>query len=40
MRVRDVGHAIEAATNVTIAAYENEARDILLIINIQFGCHR
>jgi multidrug efflux pump subunit AcrB len=33
VRVRDVGHAIEAATDVTIASYENEDRDILLIVN-------
>jgi multidrug efflux pump subunit AcrB len=39
VRVRDVGHAIEAATDVTIAAYENEARDILLIINKQPGAN-
>jgi HAE1 family hydrophobic/amphiphilic exporter-1 len=39
VRVRDVGHAIEAATDVTIAAYENEARDILLIISKQPGAN-
>jgi hydrophobe/amphiphile efflux-1 (HAE1) family protein len=39
VRVRDVGHAIEAATDVTIASYENEDRDILLIVNKQPGAN-
>ena len=39
VRVRDVGQAIEAATDVTIASYENEDRDILLIVNKQPGAN-
>jgi hydrophobe/amphiphile efflux-1 (HAE1) family protein len=39
LRVRDVGHAIEAGTDVTIASYENNTRDILLIISKQPGAN-
>jgi multidrug efflux pump subunit AcrB len=39
VRVRDVGRAIEAPTDVTIASYENEKRDILLVVYKQPGAN-
>jgi hydrophobe/amphiphile efflux-1 (HAE1) family protein len=39
VRVRDIGQAIEAPTDVTIAAYENLSRDILLIVYKQPGAN-
>jgi multidrug efflux pump subunit AcrB len=39
VRVRDVGRAVEAPTDVTIASYENEKRDILLVVYKQPGAN-
>jgi HAE1 family hydrophobic/amphiphilic exporter-1 len=39
VRVRDVGHAIEGPTDITIASYENLTRDILLVVYKQPGAN-
>jgi len=39
VRIRDVGRAIEGPTDNTIASYENETRDILLVVYKQPGAN-
>jgi multidrug efflux pump subunit AcrB len=39
VRVRDVGRAIEGPTDVNIASYENQTRDILLVVYKQPGAN-
>jgi hydrophobe/amphiphile efflux-1 (HAE1) family protein len=39
VRVRDIGHAIEAPTDTTIAAYENADRAVLLVVFKQPGAN-
>jgi multidrug efflux pump subunit AcrB len=38
-KIRDVGRDVEAPTDVTIASYENEKRDILLVVYKQPGAN-
>ena len=39
VRIRDVGHAVEGPTDNTIASYENQTRDILLVVYKQPGAN-
>jgi hydrophobe/amphiphile efflux-1 (HAE1) family protein len=39
VRVRDIGQAIEAPTDITVAAYENLTRDVLLVVYKQPGAN-
>ena len=39
VRVRDVGHAVDGPADITVAAYDNSRRTVLLVVNKQPGAN-